>query len=204
MTATMNRVLWVDVCGTLYDANTTAGFVRSHLARTGRGWSLGILKLLSSRKTPLRPSFILLGKWLGRDLLRDAHIAALKNEQRQTLEASVVHYCQQLAPKAIAPVHQLVAELRAKGWAPVLISNSLDIVVSNLASSMGIPSLASQLGFQDGICEGRLKVDLKGRKLEMFKISHPEEIEKENCAVITDNKSGDDLISASSMVFLVG
>lgn len=199
------RVLWVDVCGTLYEANTTAGFVSWHLERVGRHWRLGLLKLLSSRKTPFRICLIALGKLLGKDLLRSMHIASLKNEHRKALKESAASYCeQQIASLAIAPVHRLVDQMKADGWTPVLVSNSLDVVVSALGDSMGLSSLASRLDFGDELCEGRLADDLKGRKLEAFLSRYPGELDKSCCAVVTDNRSDRDLIMASSQVFLVG
>ncbi|MBA83431.1 haloacid dehalogenase-like hydrolase [Thalassobius sp. S69A] len=193
------RLLAVDVCGTLYPDNTTAGFVRFHAARTGhRPWRFRLLEAL--RQSPFRMAVIALGKALRRDLFRQGYIRCLKGQPRPALSQSAQAYAAHLeATRQIAQTHARLARMQAQGWQVMLASNSLDVVISAIAQAKSLPWVASALAFDGDICTGRLTTDLKGHKLRAVQAV----CSFDALAVMTDNKSDTDLIRAADLAILV-
>lgn len=193
------RVLAVDVCGTLYHDNTTAGFVRFHAAYAGhRPLRFRLFEIL--RKPPFRLAIIALGKALRRDLFRAAYIRCLSGQTRAALTQSAQAYAADLeATRQIAPTHNRMAQLQADGWQPMLASNSVDVVIKAIAQAKSLPWVASCLAFDGDVCLGRLSTDLKGRKLPAVRAAAPARA----LAVMTDNKSDADLIKAADLAILV-
>lgn len=199
----MSRTILVDVCGTLYAENTTAGFVRfaaraGILRRTRRFWLLEQL-----RREPARKLVIILGWIMGRDLFRLGYISCLAGATRIDLQVQAVEYVKALeARKTIAAVHDRLAQFVVDGWQPILVSNSLDVVVAAIADRKGYNWLASSLGWCGDVCTGDLTVDLKGRKLKAFEEAFGP-CPAERLAVMTDNRSDSDLIDAASLAVLI-
>lgn len=193
----MSSLLAVDICGTLYDENTTAGFVRFHANRTGHRPAL--FRLLETlRRTPLRTPVIALGKLTGTDLFRTGYIRCLSGQSRTTLTDSATAYAAHLDRLSINPAHTRMAQMQAQGWQVTLASNSLDIVVAAIAQRLNLPYVASTLGFAGDTCTGRLTTDLKGRKWAALAPQSPTKF-----AVITDNRSDRDLITRADPAILV-
>ncbi len=199
----MNRIVIVDVCGTLYDENTTAGFVRflvaqSCIRRMGRFW---LLQLLRTKLT--RNFVIILGIVLNRDLFRIGYISCLKGISRNDLQYYAVEYAKVLERETAIPlVRDRLKKFESNGWQPILVSNSLDLVISEIGGMLGYDWLASSLGWQGDICTGKLSRDLKGRKLEAFEEAFGS-FRTKKIAVMTDNRSDIDLIDAASLSVLI-
>lgn len=190
------KIVAVDVCGTLFDANTTAGFVRYFFKRGGRRKPLRFTMLEAARRiAPLRMALILLGKLVHRDLFRTGYIASLYGYERKILEQAASNYASALEEYRIGPVWDHLAELQQRGYRPILASNSLDIVIAAIADRNGWDWIASELGFRDGCCTGRLALDLKGAKARRL-LEHLGEAGRDTqLAVVTDNRSDADLIA---------
>ncbi|WP_116083514.1 haloacid dehalogenase-like hydrolase [Tropicimonas sp. IMCC34011] len=199
----MTRIVIVDVCGTLYDENTTAGFVR-FVAGAGLLRRPRLFRLLERlRRGPARKVVTALGGMIGRDLFRTGYIRCLAGITRSDLEARATAYAEALdAGKKIAVAHERLAHFEADGWRPVMVSNSLDVVIAAIADRKGCDWLASTLDWRGDVCAGILARDLKGRKLAAF-----EEIfgalPADRLSVMTDNRSDADVMNAASVAVLV-
>ena len=158
------KILAVDVCGTLFEENTTAGFVRYHFRNFSNYTPINLLILQFLGIPLLRKLIIALGRITKRDYFRSGYIRLLKGEDQDRLNHSALQYAASLEEKRIVQVWRHIEDLRRDEWNPILVSNSLDIVVSAIAERYSLPWVASELTFSGGICDGHLKRDLRGRK----------------------------------------
>lgn len=197
------RVLAVDVCGTLFPVNTTAGLVKHHHRRAGNRWRSHFLWLITQRRLPFLYLLLLASKVTGFDFHRWLVLASLRNVERDALERSAQSYARALQAQQIPAVHRLLAAMRAEGWQPVLVSNSLATIVAPVAGGLGVPYVASQLEWREGRCTGRLSVDLTGSKRRHLEGLLGRSLSESPFAVITDNRSDADLIEAAAPAHLV-
>jgi phosphoserine phosphatase len=180
------RLVLFDVCNTLYDANTTFGFVRQVVVQGLR---------LPRRSSALYWAQAVLHRLGIADLPRRRVLAALKGRERAALEAAARDYVTgPLAARAIPATQARLAAHRAAGDRVVLISNSLDVVVAAIAGHLGTEWRASRLGFAEGRCTGRLEHDLTGRKLGVARALAAETDPPPECLVYTDNLSDRPLV----------
>lgn len=180
------RLVLFDVCNTLYDANTTFGFV---LQVAGQGLRL------PRRSSPLYWAQAALYRFGIADLPRRRVLAALKGCERAALEAAARAYATgPLVARAIPATQARLAEHRAAGDRVVLLSNSVDVVIAAIAEHLGTEWRASRLGFAEGRCTGRLQQDLTGRKLDVARALAAEMDPVPERLVYTDNLSDRPLV----------
>ena len=195
------RLVVFDLCDTLYNENTTVGFVRHfHKLHDNRRIER-VLRRWSSKSSPLFYLGALAHRLFGTDLARQRIIASLAGESRVSLTETAAHYAQNVLPtRANQPLHDRLQVHRAAGDHVVLLSSSLDIVVSAVAAKLDIEYCASKLAFDGEICSGRLECDLTGRKAVAVRNlidAAPETL------VYTDNRSDKDLIAAADRATIV-
>ena len=193
----VDRVLAIDVCGTLYAANTTSGLIAYHHARVGNRWRAALVRLASSRKLPFTYGFTLLSRALSFDLHRTLVVRSLRGERRGAIDESARHYVASLEPSRIEEAHRAVADLRAEGWRPILVSNSVGPVVRAVAAALEVPALSSELGWSGDRCTGTIAVDLTGRKRAALERHLGTALTAIDFRVITDNRSDIDLIDCA-------
>lgn len=105
----------------------------------------------------------LLARLTGHDPYRLKAIACLQGQPEEKLRARAKSFVKTLAP--IGPTQTLLKQAQANGDRIVLVSASLDLVVSEVAAELGVSEYhASQLAIENGVCEGQLKLDLLGNK----------------------------------------
>ncbi|MCK8463448.1 haloacid dehalogenase-like hydrolase [Aliiroseovarius sp. S1339] len=204
MKAPKPRILAVDVCGTLYDTNTTAGLVIFHHARRGHRWRHAILTALSRRKGILRTGLVVIAKLTGFDAHRALVLASLRGESLTSVQASATRYVTDHLPRhAILATHARVDQMRAAGWKPVLVSNAIAPVIEEIARQLDLPCIASQPRVRAGRLTGRLSHDLTGQKRKAVEVYLNTSLDKVHFAVITDNKSDQDLVAVAKPAVLV-
>ncbi len=202
MTATP-RILAVDVCGTLYDTNTTAGLVMLHHARRGHRWRHAALTAIS-RRGVLRAGLVAVAKLTRFDVHRALVLISLRNETLTSLQASAKGYVTDHLPAtAIAAAHTRMARMRAAGWQPVLVSNALSPVIGEIARQLDLPFIASDPAQRAGRLTGRLSRDLTGQKRKAVEAYLNRPLDAVAFAVITDNRSDRDLVAAANPAILV-
>ncbi len=189
-----------DVCDTLYDGNTTVGFLRHFGARSPK------VAAAAARWTSRRSPFFYLGaashRLLGVDIARRRLVATLRGETRQALERAAEDYVERaLAPAANAALHDRLGEHRSAGHRTVLLSNGLDIVVAPIAKALGVEFRASRLGFEGNSCTGRIESDLAGRKAVALR--ELVGAEASPIWVYTDNRSDRDILALADKPTIV-
>ncbi|WP_194855670.1 haloacid dehalogenase-like hydrolase [Alloalcanivorax venustensis] len=198
-----HNVLCVDVCGTLYNQNTTADFVKFHHDIVGNRLRKFFLNLISGERNPLVYAMVLIGKVIKKDIHRDLSIFSLKGEARSSLQNSSRLYVLHLKKYEIRPIHSFVERMRKEGWKPILVSNSLDIVIEAIAEQMSVDMVASKLSWSNHWCTGHIATDLTGEKRRHVELLLGLSLSAINCAVVTDNRSDSDLIAVSTAAWLV-
>ncbi len=168
-----------DVCGTLYNSNTTFDFVDFVLNKIGRK---NLLK-----KFPIRFLLLIIYKLFGLDLYRRLYVRQLRGISISQLnilaDSFVLIY---LSGKKIEKVHALLDEVRKENTV-VLCSASIDIVIAAIAKELRISHFfSSSLGLEDGICTGVIASDILGRKSMVI---------SDFDWVVTDNKDDLDIIA---------
>lgn len=199
----VRKILAVDVCGTLFDTNTTAGFVIHYHIRNGNKTRTILSRLITGRSQPLSHFMVAAGRLLRQDLHRTVILRSLRGQSRRVLRESAHTYVDSLDGYRIDEVHQLVATMQQEGWQPVLVSNSIDLVVEQIAARMDVPYVASKLAWRDDVCLGRLAIDLTGAKRQHLEHWVGTSLERIDFSVVTDNKSDADLIRNARPTVLV-
>jgi|TARA_R100000049_G_C1946866_1_gene92365 phosphoserine phosphatase len=199
----VDKVLAVDVCGTLFDENTTSGFIVHFHEENQNHRKAFFLKALSGRRRLLPFVIAKIGRFIGVDFHKKLFIFTLRGASAESLHRSAASYCLSLNGLKILRTYEVIEDMRSLGWSPVLVSNSLDIVIDAIASMMQLPSVSSILEFENDVCTGKLKNDIAGKKrinLENFLGLKLSDID---FSVITDNESDSDLIQSAKPVYLV-
>lgn len=186
----------VDICGTLFDSNTTFDFL-----------DYSIVKRSYKFYRHLRKTFFwrLLNKslhTLGYDLSRTIAIRFLKGKSRKELDVLMdTFYAKKLSMLKHHAVWEKVDALRSNGDELILVSATLDFIAAKIAAINGFNTVfATTLSFDNEVCNGVICSDLLGKKgafLEKENIYAPYKM------VITDNLSDLNLIEASNDAIIV-
>jgi len=198
----MQKLVIIDLCDTLYDANTTIGFIEHCRLAGGSRRMERSLRRWTGRRSPLFYLGAFAHHLLGRDLARQRLVAALAGEPRARLETTARDYATNVLPRhANQPLHDRLAAHRAAGDRVVIVSSSLDIVVAPIAAALGVEFMASTLGFKNDACTGRLERDLTGRKVDI--VRDLGERQAPWLTVYTDNRSDQALVAIANDAVIV-
>ena len=192
-----------DICGTLYQENTTAGFVRYYLRAQGRWLRLCLLRVCIARFLPIRHILIALARVGAGDALRMFHVRSLRGETMDDLSAVAERYVDELQDKVISPAHAQLYTASANGARVVLLSNSLDCVVRVIGRRLGVEAIGSTLASSGEICLGCLERDLKGAKRSALVRHLGYEPAIEQLVIMTDNQSDSDLYQRCARAIFV-
>lgn len=175
-----------DVCGTLYQSNTTFDFVRYLFPRFS--------KLLFS--LPARLLNKVCVRLFGFDLIRAVAIRRLKGVSKEELYCKADDFVEKvLNGLRIEATHDLLATFDRDNVC--LISASIDPVISAIAKRLQITCwYSSELSYINGFCLGGLSVDLLGRKHRLF------EMERFSI-MVTDNRSDLLFVLRTNMSYLI-
>lgn len=174
---TNKRIVIFDICGTLYNSNTTMDFCEFRCEN-------------SFKKKQLKLSKSTLGKVLNRilvnffnfDFIRIMHIKTLANVEKEELEKDAVRFVDFfLEFKKNIEVHTLLKSFDEKDL--MLVSATIEPVAKAISMKLGnLEFLSTTLEYSENKSLGKIKNDLLGKKQKYFK---GEEIS----FIITDNKS---------------
>jgi HAD superfamily phosphoserine phosphatase-like hydrolase len=171
-------VLLLDVCHTLYAANTTFDFLEQHLTNNHE------YQRLAQRRQSLwhRVKSRLLNS---SDDVRTDAIALLNGESQASLVEAARDYV--MTAPTIAATHAYLKQQQAVGASVYLISSSLDCIVEQIAIALDADGwFGSELAFDGGICTGRLKTDLTAGKDQIISSRFSGQA---NIEFLTDNYS---------------
>ena len=160
-----NRFCVVDVCGTLFSADTTLGLVRAHVLRTGNPFKRFFLWAISAKYSPLYLVFVLIEKITRRHIFKHAIVFFLRGATKRDLELTSESYLDHLLThKSQASVWSRLK--LCEGETLVLASASVSPFVATLAARLKCQYVASQLELDSGKYTGRLLVDITGCKIQ--------------------------------------
>lgn len=153
------RVLLIDLCGTLYHANTTWAFLRDLLSTDPRFQAF-------DRRGMSIPGRAL-NKLLPGDRRRASALGFLSGWSRQELLERAHPFLARLP--VIEDVHARVTALKTDHDRVVLLSSSIDVIVESAAASLGIEHFeATLLEYRGGVCTGQIVRDLLGKKHDLI------------------------------------
>lgn len=183
-----NDVIIFDLCGTLYDSNTTFDFIRF----------LRPIYALIIFSLPLRILAKCLSLSSNIDLIRTLAIYGYKGfSQDQLLQHAERFITEVLESKKILEAEALLRQYSQDHSVIVyLASASIDPIVQVVAQRYAVSYVSSQLEYINGQSSGKLSVDLLGNKKKYLANDHYQ-------LVVTDNKCDIDLILASEKSYIV-
>lgn len=146
----------VDICGTLYQSNTTFDFLDFYLRTPSYRRFRRISKTVCWRA--LNRMFLC---GFGYDLTRHVALSFLKGKTSEELgQAAARFFDEFLWYKENREVTGHVASLQKK-YTVLLVSATLDFIAATIAARLGIERFyASQLAYRQGVCRGYLRTDL--------------------------------------------
>ncbi len=190
-------VVIVDMCGTLFRANTTRGLVELLRSRSIARWysSVALSRVLSRAETLTHA-----------DLVRPLLIRALGGISRDVLYAEAREYVRRLVSTSMRDeVVEILNARRAKGALVCLATASLDPIAAAAHEYFGFSHvLSSQLEYRNGLCTGRLAFDSRGRKWKSLAAEFPQLTQADEVLAITDNPEDQDLRRLATEFHWVG
>lgn len=169
-----SRLLLVDLCGTLYDSNTTFDFLHYFLSGDA-----AYRRFESDSKNNLHR---LVNRLMPGDVRRRKAISFLNGYSRQTLLDAASAFLHTIP--AIGDVQRYVDEMGENFDRRILLSSSLDFIVEAACRHLGFHDYrATRLGYAGEVCEGRIETDLLGAKQDLIR----QEFAGDECVMITDN-----------------
>ena len=157
----MAKLVFFDVCDTLYSENTTFGFLEYYFSGGIKSFLLKIRKIYI-----IKVMNYISVKLFRYDPIRHIGIFMLKNETREDLVCKAEQYVSNiLKHKKNTEVHTLLGRYKEEKKEIILLSGSLDFIIESIAKSLGIPLYyATTLQQRKGIILGSIDVDLLGNK----------------------------------------
>jgi|WetSurMetagenome_2_1015567.scaffolds.fasta_scaffold204610_1 HAD superfamily phosphoserine phosphatase-like hydrolase len=187
-----------DLCGTLYNSNTTFDFLDFYFQNDAR-----YLKYRQLFKTfPLRVFNSLSRRLIKREYIRSRLIRFLKGRSKEDLTESARRFLQDyLSGKRIAATHDLLQSFRSKNMRLVLMSASLDFIVETVAIELNFADFhATSLSYFDGICTGVILRDLLYEKPRVFSNVYGH---SKPAVVVTDDRLDRDLVRQAAKAYIV-
>lgn len=191
------QIIIIDICGTLYDSNTTFDFLDFSIHNTKYKCFRNLTKTI-----PWRAFNHLILNLFQTDLTRYYAVKFLKGMTINELENKMDNfYVEKLSHLKHLEVWEMVEKLKKNGEQLILVSATLDFIAKKISSEIGIQSVfPSTLKFKNLVCRGTIKNDLLGRKVQFLESRN---IYSPFKSVITDNFSDLEIIKVSSKNFLI-
>ena len=178
------KILLLDVCHTLYSSNTTFDFLAWRLKDDIEYQALAKKRSSIHNRIRARLGF--------QDEIRELAVGFLTGLPLEELDRAAMVFAETLTP--IQEVMNLLTEYKTRGFEPILLSSSLDFIVSAVAKRLGIVRFhATELHYQDKNCLGTIKKDLLKTKADLIKTHYADA----ECVFVTDNRT--DLACASEV-----
>jgi len=192
----MSKIAFVDICGTLFNSNTTMDFLALNSPAFKRKRESLFYRILNK----LSRTFI---KY---DFIRVKGVLAVSGKTRAELDtAAESFYNSYLTPRVINETHQLINDLKQQGFKIVFISATMDFIAQVIARRLNADQLFStSLEYQNDICSGKISHDLLGQKhLKAREYLAKETQPVEEIVVITDDKTDLVLAQMAQRVYVV-
>lgn len=192
------RIAVFDVCGTIYQSNTTFDFIYYIYRASWRGkiWKFLIGSLLG------KALGYVFSKYFKLDIYRETGNRLLKRFTIRQIKVLAAEFVQEyLAERKNEEVIRKMEAYRAKGYQIVLMSASYDFIIEQVASSLQANAyFGSRLKSHNDRYIGGYHFDLKGKKKQVLEANYPQ---IERLAAISDNQSDLQLLAAANEAFVI-
>lgn len=190
------KIAVFDICGTLYNSNTTFDFLSFYLKRNNKP-KYFIYKICLSK--PLKILWKLLNLLGKKKMIRNFLIGFIKNEKVSKVNSEAICFVDSyLDAKKIKDVEFLLQEHISKEYEIVFASASIEPVVKAIARKYHVKTaFYTQLVKNRNVYTGKIQYDLEGRKhiaVEDFKKDN----KVKEVYFFTDNKEDLQLILNSN------
>lgn len=158
-----------DVCGTLYHANTTYGFLEYYFRKKNR-FKYWLIRILLS--LPGKIMFVSLSKLSIKIDIRSFLIGLLKHESVCDVERYAnIFVSEELNSKRFLKIQSILKKAQEENKRVVLASASLEPIIKAIADELKVKEYFASLleKSEEGIYTGKLVQDLKGQKLSLIK-----------------------------------
>lgn len=162
---TIEAVYVFDVCGTLVKEDTTLGLLAWHFKRVNSYVNYCIISLVKKKYSPVRLLILIAEKLFNRHIGKMISIRLLRKTRLEQLEISAEEYAKYLlTEKLISDVYLIFNKAKNEKAKIILASASLNPIVKCLANAMQVDYVSSRLACKDGRLNGRLDLDISGKK----------------------------------------
>lgn len=161
----LEKLVVFDICDTLYRSNTTFDFIRFALNKQQKLWKVLLLRLYTTKYSPLFILYYLLQKITKKDVCKARSLRLLKGTSKPILDALAEQFrIEYLSQKKVAETHQMLQAFKAKQVPIVFLSASIDPVVRALAKAFEVDFFCSELAYQDHTFTGGVAFEMTGKK----------------------------------------
>lgn len=192
-----NNVILIDICGTLFQSNTTFDFLDFFVKNQSYKY---FRKIMQTRIWHYFNSIIY--RITNIDLSRKIALNYLKGiNKKELLQKADEFYSQYLEQRKIKEVWQLIDTLKNDTSTPILVSGTIDPIAQIVSEKINIPIfISSQLAYKNNICQGKLKIDALHSK---SKLLFEQNINSPYQHIITDNPGDITLIKQCNSATIV-
>lgn len=182
-----------DVCGTLYNANTTYDFYRYLFKKYPRK-SLAYYAFTS---IPAKLIWKLLSLFNNTSLSRKIGLGLVKGFSENELKSNALEFFnERLIKLEINGIHDFMKYLHTRGVKIILVSASIHPVIEVIANHISAyKQFCTYLECDQKGCLTGNYIDLQGHKLEQIKKNFPD-INLNNCVFVTDNIEDEPFLKA--------
>lgn len=187
-----------DVCGTLYDENTTFAFLDAYFSdnkkyKYFRKFSKSLVgKLLNY------PFY----RFLHKDIIRIFALRFLKGESLADIDKAAQEFVSVILPSKIKKdiVSRYLA-YQEQGYTMVLMSGSLDVLIRHISVVFSADNFfATELEYEGKLYTGKVSKDQLFNKSEVLQLAYPDIV---YLVVVSDNKTDSPLFLLADKAFAV-
>lgn len=192
------KIAVFDVCGTLYNSNTTFDFLDNYFSKNKKYITFRKISNLFIVKALNHYVY----KYMKTDMIKRYATSFLKGESIEDIDAYsrdfVYHY---LKPKVKDHIYTMLKSYQNNGYKIILMSGSYNFIVRNVADYFKVDLFfASSLQKSDKQYKGKYKKDIILNKYQLLTEKFPD---INDLVVVSDNKSDLDLMLISSHSFAI-
>jgi len=154
---------------------------------------------MTTKFSPVFIFFILLSKFIKKDIIKTLSLKLLKGLSKEVLEKyGTSFYKEVLQQKEITPTQQLLQTLREENVEIQLLSASIAPVIKAIAFQLKTSYHCSSLNYSNDIFEGTLKADLTGIKQDYISTE-----DNNRLIVVSDNFTDKSLMGIANERYVV-
>lgn len=178
------KVAVFDVCGTLYDDNTTFSFLDSYFYDNRKYKFFRKLSKSFIWKVGNYPFY----RFFHTDITRIIALSFLKGESLSDVDRAAQEFVSVYLPSRVKKdIISLYDNYRDQGFDMILMSGSLDVLIRHVSLSfMANNTFATELEAKNGLYTGKVSKDQLFNKAEVLQVNYPN---VKYLVVISDNKT---------------